>query len=405
MSNSDISFENPNCLRGGWFVGPEEYESMGYTLGLPPGFYAPDLPEIHELVEKIRPLNGIILPSTIQSQQPQKQSKKKILVTNLPLDCTSEQLDSFLTSSLLKRKLITDEHPIEKIDIFQNKLNAHVEFKSQKDAEAAIQIGKTLVFNKRELRIFWLRDSTDISQRETIETDKYDRNAVFAEFESNEDMPTEKEISEAFEAEGFQVMKVSCPKGFKHAIINLVNPSLADAAVFKFNNTAIKGKLVRVKKCFIGDNEGPASIPEKEKRRIKVTNGPTSLISVINPLILDQPSISDILNPDVTASAIVQPETERIQPPPGSVLHIYNIAKEMIMYDPDLLDEFVQDISSECQKYGEIADIKVEHLPIRSDYAVVKVFFKSPENAKDAQMSLSGRRYAGRLVITSLESE
>ena len=76
-----------------------------------------------------------------------------------------------------------------------------------------------------------------------------------------------------------------------------------------------------------------------------MTNGPTSLISVINPLILDQPSISNNLNPGVVASAIAQPETERIQQQPDPVLYIYNIAKEMIKYDPDLLNEFVHDIS------------------------------------------------------------
>lgn len=404
MSNADFSFENPNCLRGGWFVGPEEYESMGFTLGLPPGYYAPDLPEIQELVEKIKPLNGIIMPSTIYRQPQQRQIKNKVLVTNLPLDCTAEQLDTFLTSSLLKRKLITDESPIEKIDIYQNKLNAHVEFKSQKDAEAAIQIGKTLVFNKRELRIFWMRDSNESSQHEIIETDKYDRDALFVE-PSGQYLLTDEEITEFFEKEGFQIFKIACPRGFRHRIVNLVDSSTADIAVFKLNNTQINGKEIHVRKCFIGDNEGPSRLTEKEKRMIKSTNGPSHMVSVINPAILDHPCIADILNPDVPTSSIVQPETERIQPVSGSVLHIYNIAKEMIMYDTDLLEEFIQDILGECQKYGEITDTKVDHLPITSDYAVVKVFFKSAENAKNAQLAISGRRYGGRLVITSLENE
>ena len=41
-----------------------------------------------------------------------------------------------------------------------------------------------------------------------------------------------------------------------------------------------------------------------------------------------------------------------------------------------------------------------EALP--SDYAVVKVIFENHNDAKDAQIALSGRRYAGRIVITQL---
>ena len=87
-----------------------------------------------------------------------------------------------------------------------------------------------------------------------------------------------------------------------------------------------------------------------------MTNGPTSLISVINPLILDQPSITNILNPGVVASAIAQPEKERIQQQPGPVLYIYNIAKEMIKYVPDLLIMSLFTIFQvNAKKYGETA--------------------------------------------------
>ena len=39
-------------LRGGWDVGPEEYKSMGFTIGLPPNIYVPQNPEIQKLSNK-----------------------------------------------------------------------------------------------------------------------------------------------------------------------------------------------------------------------------------------------------------------------------------------------------------------------------------------------------------------
>ena len=55
---------------------------------------------------------------------------------------------------------------------------------------------------------------------------------------------------------------------------------------------------------------------------------------------------------------------------------------------------------------GRVFDVSVEPLPtnvsLPSDYAVVKVVYEDPKAAKEAQIALSGRRYAGRLVITQL---
>ena len=409
--NVAFGFENPNFLRGGWFVGPEEYEQMGYTLGLPPGYFAPDIPEVRALAEKLSLQGGIIYPSSLQSSGESK-SKKKVLITNIPSDMTAEQLAELLTQTLLKRKLISNTEPVAKVDLVPSKASAFVEFKTQRDAEAAIQISKTFIFNGIQLRIYWFKEKINSSQniesnredQEEYYSDRHKIDALIVETDSDHLPPTES-ILQVFEEGGFPIDDIFIPKGFKHAIIYLDDPKDADLAAYKLNETTIEDVVIKVRKCYIGENEGPNSLSDQEKRRLKVTNGLSGLVSIMNPYIIQNPSIADILNPDVIASVVVQPETEKLQPNKGTVLCLYNIVKEIVLYDSEMKDETLADIENECSKYGEIIDMKIEHLPIKTDFAVVKVYYKTPEQAKTAQLAVSGRRYAGRFVITSLEEE
>ena len=407
--NVSYGYEIPNFFRGGWFVGPEEFEQMGYTLGLPPGYFAPDLPEIRNLVEKLKTQDGIILPSSIEKPTEQ-QTKKKVIVTNLPNDMNSEQLCELLIQTLFKRKLITNPEPIENIDLAPGSSTAYITFKQQKDAEAAIQIGKTFFFNNRQLRILWYRSRHEINEdnneNDIIDNDIYRNKLDSIIIETDNDhLPSTESLINAFQEAGFPIDEIIIPEGLKHAIVYLLDPFSADLATYKMNATTVEDVVLKVRKCYIGENEGPNDIPEKEKRRLKATNGPSPLLSIMNPLLLQNPSIADILNPDVISSVIVQPETEQIQPNVGNVLCLYNIVKDIVLYDQELLTETLQDIESECIRYGDIIDRKVEHLPIRSDYAVVKFFYKTPQQAKNAQLAIAGRRYAGRAVITSVETQ
>ena len=410
--NISLGFENPNFLRGGWFVGPEEYEQMGYTLGLPPGYFAPDLPEIRNLVEKLKSQNGIILPSSIEKQTEQP-TKKKVIVTNVPTEMSPDQLGELLTQTLLKRKLITNPEPIENIDLAPGKTSAFVAFKQQKDAEAAIQIGKTFIYNNRQLRILWYKSKREIAEQasgeeaddiDEVYTYRNNYESMILETESDH-LPSTESILQAFNESGFPIDQIVVPDNFNHAIIYLEDPSSADLVVYKLNGTTIQDVVIKLKKCYIGENEGPNDIPDKEKRRLKATNGPSPLVSIMNPLLLQNSSIADILNPEVISSVIVQPETELIQPNVGNVLCMYNIVKDVTLYDQELLTETLQDLESECVRFGEIIDKKVEHMPIRSEYAVVKFFYKTPQQAKNAQIALAGRRYAGRAVLTSVETQ
>lgn len=389
-------------LRGGWFVGPEEYASMGYTLGLPPGFYAPDHPAISELVEKIRPQNGIILPSATESSST-AESKKKVMVCNIPLDMSEEDIVNIITNTLLRRKLVRDSDIISNVMIHQSHVNAFVEFKSQKDAQAAVHLGNSLIFRNQELRICW--PQTFVSDNNIPPPpDFFDQNNTLESLviESDYLLPEADVIKSEIDV-FFPVENVVKPEGFNHALVNLVDPSQSNIAVYKLNGMEVGGICIRVQRAFVHENDGPMLLDPKEVRKMKYCSGPSRMTTVLSPLLRNRPCIADILNPDVPVAVVIQPETEKAQPTYGKILNIYNIAKDTILYDSEFLPEFIADIQDECNKYGEVLSCNVVALPFKSDYAIVKVAFSSEEEAKECQMAISGRRYNGRIVITSIE--
>ena len=146
-------------------------------------------------------------------------------------------------------------------------------------------------------------------------------------------------------------------------------------------------------------------LDDNERRKMKISEGPSNLLTVLSPYMREKPCIADILNPDVPVSVVIHQETERLQKSTGSTLLLYNIAPQITLYDNDECIDIINDIKDECNKFGKVLECMVDKLiseALPSDYAVVKVIFENHNDAKDAQIALSGRRYAGRIVITQL---
>ena len=191
--NSQFGLDNPRFLRGGWFVGPEEFEQMGYTIGLPPGYFAPDIPEVHVFSEELKSRGGIIFPSTIKNSNENK-PKKKIVITNLPEEMTSDQLSDLLEQALLKHKLTYNENLIEFIE--RHGPTAFVTFKSSKDAEAAVSL-KIIIHDNKQHRIYWFQNkyATDMQQYAGILSDTRKKDSLIIETTSDH-FPSEERIAE-----------------------------------------------------------------------------------------------------------------------------------------------------------------------------------------------------------------
>lgn len=400
---------------------------MGFTLGLPPGFYAPDKPEIRELVNKIRHLNGIILPSAVTSSiESQVSQRKTVVVSNLPIDISNDEIVKVVTQQLRQRKLVKEEEPVESCEIHNARYIAFLEMKTPKDAAAAVQLG-SVIAGRHVLKISWANINEAPSKNSMVTnsggtitgvggqsaTANADKEQLFDKANTLDSLfvdsilpiPPAESIKVEFEKK-FPVEDVVEPKGFKHALVNLVDTSNVDLAITQLNDLVVDGVRLRVRRSFINECEGPMLLDELEKQRMRIAAGPSNLLTVLSPLLRKKPCIADILNPDVPTAIVVHAETEEVQKSTGRTLLIFNVAQQIVTYDSDALKDLITDMTDECSKFGRVFDVSVEPLPtnvsLPSDYAVVKVVYEDPKAAKEAQIALSGRRYAGRLVITQL---
>jgi splicing factor U2AF 65 kDa subunit len=93
----------------------------------------------------------------------------------------------------------------------------------------------------------------------------------------------------------------------------------------------------------------------------------------------------------------------------GRVLQLLNMVTAEELIDQADYDEIVEDVREECEKYGQVVDIKVPRptLGSRQTAGVGKIFIKydTPASAKRALQSLAGRKFADRTVITTYFSE
>ncbi|KAI8055136.1 hypothetical protein BDF22DRAFT_675619 [Syncephalis plumigaleata] len=95
---------------------------------------------------------------------------------------------------------------------------------------------------------------------------------------------------------------------------------------------------------------------------------------------------------------------------PSTIIQLLNmvIAEELV--DDTEYQEIVEDVQEECEKFGEIVELRIPR-PSRngvSDVAGVgKIFikYKLPEQASTAFRALAGRKFADRTVLTSYISE
>ena len=377
---------------------------MGYTLGLPPGLYTSDNEEIQDIVDRIKPLNGVILPSMIPNLQMgvAKQTRKKVLVTNLPLNISSEEIKAILISHLLKKKMIVDEEAVGECHINAKRFNATVTMRSQREAEAAVQLG-SFVYGQQVMKIIWADHPSPSSDYRSFESFESTDTSDYLFIDSVLPLPESGRIANAFEECGFTVKEIEQSNEYNYCLVVLDENVTVEHAISKLNGVNVDGVKLRIRR--IGNPSEAQRISQLELNKIRTSIGPSNMYSVLVPIMRSSPCIADILNCDVNVSIPIRPETERTQPSTGNTLYIYNIAPMVSLFDAEMCQDIISDIREECSRFGEVVSCEITRQtqePLPSDYAIVKVDFAKPTDAKEAQMGISGRRYSGRIVITQL---
>lgn len=86
------------------------------------------------------------------------------------------------------------------------------------------------------------------------------------------------------------------------------------------------------------------------------------------------------------------------------VLCLLNMVTEDELVDDDEYDDILEDIKSECGKYGAVKSVEIPR-PISGVEVpgVGKIFveYHSKNDCQKAQQALTGRKFANRVVVTS----
>ena len=90
--------------------------------------------------------------------------------------------------------------------------------------------------------------------------------------------------------------------------------------------------------------------------------------------------------------------------PLTEVLCLLNMVTEDELVDDDEYEEILEDVKEECNKYGMVRSIEIPRpIPEVEVPGVGKIFveFTSKSECQKAQQSLTGRKFANRVVVTS----
>lgn len=92
----------------------------------------------------------------------------------------------------------------------------------------------------------------------------------------------------------------------------------------------------------------------------------------------------------------------------GRVLQLLNMVTPEELMDPDEYEEICEDVREECEKYGQVLELKVpKPSGPRLSAGVGKIYVKydKPESAQKALRALAGRKFADRTVVVTFFGE
>ncbi|KAF2146835.1 uncharacterized protein K452DRAFT_241974 [Aplosporella prunicola CBS 121167] len=92
----------------------------------------------------------------------------------------------------------------------------------------------------------------------------------------------------------------------------------------------------------------------------------------------------------------------------GRVLQLLNMVTPEELMDNDEYEEIVEDVREECQKFGQVLDLKIPRPSgSRTNPGVGKIYVKydTPESAQKALRALAGRKFDDRTVVVTFFGE
>lgn len=383
---------------------------MGFTLGLPPGIYLEQTPEVLDLVEKITPLNGMICPSYYIDEPKIDNNNKTVVISQIPSKLTQEILILELNNLIRARfQFGSKSNYISSCNISSANSIAYITTTSQEIAEFLVSL-RSITIGNETLPIafpsFLLEDLPPLDKASQSQLEPY--LYIVIEPAEGSALPSDERIKAFFEKTA-HVLDIFQPQNYSYKILHFQNIHDVDIIMINYSNCNIDGIQIVLHRSSRDPLESETFIDPIIKDQIRQEQGKSQYYSVLSPYMQNNPiSIADIFDLSMPLNALIRKETEELRPALGNYLLIFNVAPQKAYEDEVIKNQIYNDFTQECLKYGKFLSCELGFLfPDKtvSDQIVICVSYLTNEDAKAAQSGIAGRRYCGQILITQLVAQ
>lgn len=321
---------------------------------------------------------------------------KRLLVYNLPPSATDESLTDFFNLQLNGLNVVQGLDPCISAQIAKDRAFALLEFKTAEDATVALAMDGISIEDSDNMETsngthngdqagLSIRRPKDYIVPAAGEDPDYEEGTVSTVVKDTANkisvshIPaylTEDQVTELLVAFGdlkaFVLVKDSETEQSRGiAFCEYLEPHVTDIAVEGLNGMELGDDHLKVQRASIGVQQ--ASGLEMGVNAMSMLAGTTS--------------------------------TDLEQ---GRVLQLLNMVTPEELMDPDEYEEICEDVREECEKYGQVLELKVpKPSGPRLNAGVGKIYVKydKPESAQKALRALAGRKFADRTVVVTFFGE
>lgn len=394
-------------MRGGWDVGPDEFKSLGFTIGLPPNIYIPQTKQISDLSQRFEDCDEQFASYdsnfAIQERAALFEAGKivRCFVNSLPPNITEAKLKQIINQTLYKKNLTSQPEVVHRVSINPQGQFAFVDFEKARDAERFVELKDSFIIDGFTLKIrkstmATTTDTSFLSQPEHLNSFiVYDKAFLNPEMEAQNLQEIKNIVSLYANVDKVQMPKINNIL-LGYVIVDLFNPDLTDIVILKLRIC----HNLSARRCFAKSGEYPRDRNDVLNKisYANLKNSRDDKNYSIYPS--KEMTVADIFNLDVDVSTLdkTTPETN------AKFLKIYNVLKNS---NPDEIATVVNDMKEECEKYGKVinayADVTFPKLANIIPTPII-IEFDDNVSARTAQKSISGLQYCGRTVITCIEN-
>lgn len=350
-----------------------------------------------------------------------KHSKRKLIVSSIPLDSNSEEILLLFNTTLVT--LNPGPFPIVSCIISEDNSYAILEFKTKQDLNNCVLLdgielrGRKLKVQKHKAyisaRVAEMKKDIREKEKRDRETEEIFNFSIFPAHDNRVfmgNLPTnlpEEDVRRIVESFGhlknFSLVKTSAVGGSSRGFcfFEYWDGRITDKAIEQLNQIEIGDKVIKVQRATQGKPALPMLTGPIGHKKTKFSegifrNGPSGMLAELTPTQLQQVQIAFAVPMHALA--------------PSRCLSIVNLFSAQDLVDDLEFQDFYADLWQEFQKHGIVEnvcilrpDLNTLEVPIN----VGKVYVKFVElvGAKKAKYYLNGRTFNNRTVVISFYPE